>query len=77
MLIVLHDLNLASTFADRIVLLVNGRVIAQGQPSEVISHKQLSAIYGDSITVFPRPDGNNRPAVLPSHVDNDHELRSW
>jgi len=76
-LIVLHDLNLASTFADRIVLLINGRVITQGRPSEVISHKQLSAIYGDSIIVFPRPDDNNRPAVLPSHVDHDLELRSW
>ena len=76
-LIVLHDLNLASTFADRIALLVDGSVVTHGRPSEVISHKQLSAIYGDSITVFPRPDGNNRPAVLPSHVDHDHELRSW
>jgi len=67
-LIVLHDLNLAATFADRLVLLVDGRVVAMGDPRDVLSGDRLLAIYGKVITVFPRPDNGGRPAVLPRCV---------
>jgi len=70
-LIVLHDLNLAATFADRLVMLVGGHVIAQGSPAEVLSYERLDTIYGDAVTVFPRPDGGNRPAVLPRCADQN------
>jgi iron complex transport system ATP-binding protein len=64
-LTVLHDMNLAATFADRLVLLVDGRVIAQGTPAKVLSYERLAAIYGESVAVFPRPDNGDRPAILP------------
>jgi len=63
-LTVLHDLNLAATFADRVVLLVDGRVVAQGTPAEVLCLELLAAIYGESVAILPRPD-DGRPAVLP------------
>ena len=36
----LHDLNLASQYCDRLVLINNGRVHAQGTPSEVITRPE-------------------------------------
>lgn len=68
-LIVLHDLNLAATFADRLVLMVYGRVVAQGTPAEVLRYERLATIYGESIAVFPRPDNDDRPAILPRRAD--------
>ena len=69
-LTVLHDLNLAATFADRLVLLVNGQVVAQGTPAEVLRYERLTTIYGESVTVFPRPDDGVRPAILPRQVSS-------
>ncbi len=70
-LTVLHDLNLAATFADRLVLLVNGQVVAQGTPAEVLRYERLAAIYGESVAVFPRPDDGDRPAILPRRADKE------
>jgi iron complex transport system ATP-binding protein len=65
-LAVLHDLNLASTFADRVVLLCDGRLLADGPPAEVLRHELLAPAYGNSLKIFPRPDDGGRPAVLPN-----------
>jgi iron complex transport system ATP-binding protein len=42
---VVHDLNLAARFADQIVLLNEGRVIASGTPTEVLTAKQIEAVF--------------------------------
>lgn len=42
---VLHDLNLASCYADDVVLLHHGRMIAQGLPEEVMTDERLSEVY--------------------------------
>ncbi|MGB9776090.1 MAG: ABC transporter ATP-binding protein [Anaerolineae bacterium] len=64
-LIVLHDLNLAATFTDRLALLVDGALAALGDPKEVLRRERLTAVYGDTVAVFPRPDNGGRPAILP------------
>ncbi len=43
---VLHDVNLATAFADEVVLLREGRVLAQGAPAEVLTRERLEALYG-------------------------------
>ncbi len=45
-LLVIHDPNLAYLFADRLVLMKNGRILAQGKPGEVFDEKLLSEVYG-------------------------------
>lgn len=64
-LIVLHDLNLAATFADRLALLVDGALVALGDPKDVLHPERLTAVYGNTVAVFPRPDNGGRPAILP------------
>ncbi|MCP2015187.1 iron complex transport system ATP-binding protein [Deinococcus sp. HSC-46F16] len=58
---VLHDLNLAAR-ADRLVLLAQGRVLAQGTPAEVLTPAHLHAAYGLRVRVLH--DGD-RPLILP------------
>jgi ABC-type cobalamin/Fe3+-siderophores transport system ATPase subunit len=60
---VLHDLNLASTFASRIVAIADGRIVRDGTPLEVIHPDLVKAVFGEGLEVVAR-DGH--PAVLPS-----------
>lgn len=67
-LCVTHDLNLASQFATRILLLVDGRFAAQGTPAEVLRPEVLEPIYGERLRFgsLPSPMGDGeRPYVLP------------
>ena len=50
-LAVLHDLDLAARYADRIVLLDGGRVVAAGPPESVMTADRLSAVYGTPVHV--------------------------
>ena len=50
-LAVLHDLDLAARFADRIVLLDHGRVVASGRPEAVLAADRLSDVYGAPVHV--------------------------
>ncbi len=44
--LVLHDLNLAFRYADRLVLLDQGRQVAQGSPEEVAKEELIRSVYG-------------------------------
>ena len=48
---VLHDLNLAAEYCDRVVLLQGGRVVAAGPTAEVLTYKNLTAVYETEIYV--------------------------
>ncbi len=54
-IIVLHDLNLAAAYADRIGVLHQGRLVAVGAPWDVLRSELLSDIYGVAVTVHPHP----------------------
>jgi iron complex transport system ATP-binding protein len=62
--VVLHDLNLASAYADRILLLREGRLAALGPPRETLTEPLLSDIFGCRVSVMPHPD-TGLPLVLP------------
>jgi len=63
MLLVLHDLNLASEYADRLILLSEGRIVAQGTPAEVLTPENLEAVYRVPTLVRPHPL-TGRPIVF-------------
>jgi iron complex transport system ATP-binding protein len=54
-LAVLHDVNLAAQYADRIALLKGGRLIAEGSPRAVLTPEQLETCYGVQAVVLPHP----------------------
>ncbi|MDY5159912.1 ABC transporter ATP-binding protein [Actinotignum urinale] len=53
-LIVLHDVNLAARYCDRIVLINDGRIVAEGSPWELLTPEHLEPIYHMSITRIER-----------------------
>lgn len=55
-LMVVHDLTLASQFFPRLVLLSEGRKLADGKPSEVLRPEILEAAYACPVSVIPLPD---------------------
>lgn len=63
--IALHDLNLAAQYCDRLVLLYNGRVHAEGTPGEVINADNIRQVYGAGSYVYTHP-AVNLPVVLPN-----------
>jgi iron complex transport system ATP-binding protein len=63
-LMVLHDLNLAGMYADRVVLLVEGEVQAIGTPLEVLTEANLSRVYQIPVRVIRDPDYGS-PLILP------------
>ena len=63
-LAVLHDLNLAAAFADRIVLLVGGRVRAEGAPADVLTPATIEDAFGAPVVVLPHPE-TGAPVIVP------------
>jgi len=62
-LVVLHDLNLAAAMADKLVLLVGGRVAVAGSVRDVLTDQHLSSAYGCDVRTNAAP--SNLPFVLP------------
>jgi iron complex transport system ATP-binding protein len=52
-----HDLNLAGMFADRLLLLEDGKIVADGPPTEVLRPELLSRVYGLPMERMERADG--------------------
>ena len=61
-LVVSHDLGLAARVCDRLVVLAEGEVIAQGEPGAVLQPEVLLRAFGVEADIFEGPDG--RPVVL-------------
>ena len=57
-LVVTHHLNAAARFADRLVLMSDGRVLAIGTPAEVLEPARLSRVFGWPVALHHLPDGS-------------------
>ena len=64
--VVTHDINLAAEFADRVVLLDGGRVVAAGAPREVLTPGLLGQVFGIRVLVDAHPL-TGAPRVTPVH----------
>jgi iron complex transport system ATP-binding protein len=62
---ILHDLNLAARYADRLVLIRNGAAVASGRPGDVLADRLVSEVFGVDLTVVGA-DASERPLVLPA-----------
>lgn len=71
---VLHDLNAAARFADRIMLLRAGRLVATGSPADVLAPSILKQAYGVNVSVMAGPDGY--PVVIPMRAASKQTCQS-
>jgi iron complex transport system ATP-binding protein len=63
-LMVLHDLNLASLYADHVALMLSGQIYAIGEPTDVLTSENLTAVYHVPVSVIPHPE-YGKPLILP------------
>ena len=61
-IVVLHDLNLASQYCDQLVLVSQGKVVAEGRPHEVVTEARIRFAYGTDVHVRRHPT-TGRPYV--------------
>jgi iron complex transport system ATP-binding protein len=61
---VLHDLNHACRFADRIVAMKDGRIVAQGDPSDTVTPDLVRTVYGLECRIIDDPE-TGTPLVIP------------
>ncbi|MBC9942920.1 ATP-binding cassette domain-containing protein [Leucobacter sp. cx-328] len=54
--LVIHDVNFAAAYADRIVALANGQVVASGTPDEIISPEVLERVFETPVQVVRHND---------------------
>ena len=64
--IVTHDINLAAEFADHVVLLKSGHMIADGPPREVLTEELLSEVLEIKVLVDAHPL-SGAPRITPAH----------
>jgi len=58
----MHDLNLASRYSDKIIMLNSGKIFATGVPKSVFTQKNIESVYGVEVVVNNK---SGRPNVIP------------
>ncbi|MEA3424346.1 MAG: ABC transporter ATP-binding protein [Bacillota bacterium] len=62
---ILHDLNIASRFSDKIIILNNGEISANGDAKEVLTKENISSIYGIESYITKIED---KPHIVPLKI---------
>ncbi|MCS6294057.1 MAG: ABC transporter ATP-binding protein [Nitrospira sp.] len=64
--LVSHDLNVASQSCDRVMMLKNGRIVQIGSPMETITPESLRAVYGCDVVVDAHPYSGRPRVTMPA-----------
>ncbi|MCQ8116414.1 heme ABC transporter ATP-binding protein [Methylomonas rosea] len=75
-LAILHDLNLAALYADRIAVLHRGRLITVGTPGQVLNSELIRQIFNYPVTVGTHPLYPDRPLTIP-HLMRTADTAKW
>ena len=59
----MHDLTLAAQWCDKLVMLLNGSVFAEGLPGSVLTAENIDLVYDTKVEV-QFSNGNNRPVIF-------------
>lgn len=62
--VVLHDLNLALRYSDRVLVFGDGRLVADGRPAEALTEELVDEVYGQSVRRL-EPEGIDHPILIP------------
>jgi iron complex transport system ATP-binding protein len=71
--LVSHDLNLASQYCDRILMLKAGTLFRLGLPHEVIDGDVLRAVYGCDVLIDRHPESGVPRVTMPSYLSTKHD----
>lgn len=72
-MVVSHDLNLASQYCSELILLKEGKIFALGPPEDVITRENLEEIYHTKVLITQDPSG--RPHVFLKSFNQNRERR--
>lgn len=64
MILILHDINLATRYADHILAMKQGQIFFQGTPDALMEPKKLEALYGVPMFLIPHPNHNSKVAIV-------------
>src|SRR5262245_2543458 len=70
---ILHDLNLAALYCDRLALLKAGRVFCQGTPEQVLTYANVKAVYETEVYIDLN-DITGKVQILPLDADTRRQL---
>ena len=59
-----HNLNYTSMYSDRIMLMLEGRIVKIGTPDDIFQPELLSDVYGTALSVYPHPK-TGKPTIWP------------
>jgi len=71
--IVLHDLNLAARYADHVIAMKDGRIVAEGTSTEVITEDLVKTVFGLACRVTPDPV-SGAPLIIPLCPHHAHPV---
>ncbi len=63
-MMVIHDLNLAGEFCEKLILMKNGKVFAKGTPEKVLTYQNIEAVH-DAVVITQRNPLSGKPAIFP------------
>lgn len=64
LVIVLHELNVAAAFADHLIMMREGRIVAAGEPGSILTSQSLQEVFGLDAQVIADPE-TGRPICVP------------
>jgi iron complex transport system ATP-binding protein len=62
-MMIIHDLNLASEYCENLILMKSGKLFAQGSPEEVLTYKNIESVY-ETIVVTKKNPVSGKPIVM-------------
>ncbi|REL30877.1 ABC transporter ATP-binding protein [Thalassotalea euphylliae] len=69
-----HDLNLASAMCDRLLVLSNGELVADGAPNQVLTQPLLAKVFGVNAQLQPHPEHGS--PLITYHYRSENKLES-
>ncbi|OHW62342.1 putative siderophore transport system ATP-binding protein YusV [Andreesenia angusta] len=61
---ILHDLNLAAEYSDKLFLISKGEIVAKGSPEEVLTASNIEEVYGLKVNLVENPE-TGKPHIIP------------
>ena len=74
-IVAMHDLNLASRFSDRMLMLKQGRIFAVGTPESVLTEENIEEVYGVKVRVTNSVLDKPQVTPLMSETNGNRKLR--